>query len=872
MDNIKNTRKNRILLILRIVFIMIVLVLASLFVSRSVSKRIIDENIETIKEMALHDRKSVNNSLELRYEVLDSIGDSLKSVKIKTVQEMQLQLQDKMVYIPGAKELFLVDDDGKIYKNTGLIAYEEDINEMCGCHWDRFVERYNTDSKLVELRQEMLLLAVPADLSVQDTHFKYIMAVMDIDTIETELKIDSYGGAGASSIIDVDGNYIVNINKNHSFLTYDNYFEDVKDVEFNKHNSLQAILAEADATGFSFDVYEMNGKKSITVITTMPEVNWYLITTVPMSVFSEQTNRIMNVIYALIAVILMVVVFVVLLLMHQKKQSFQLVYAQERAKSFETIEKQNKQLADQHEALENALALAQSANRAKTTFLNNMSHDIRTPMNAIIGYTGLAVTHIYNKELVQDYLSKISQSSEHLLSLINDVLDMSRIESGKMNLEEKEENLSNILHTLRNIVQADIHNKELEFFIDTDVDNEYIVCDKLRLNQVLLNILSNSIKYTHTGGTVSLRMKQKGVNESGYGMYEIRIKDNGMGMSEEYLKHIFEPFTRVKSSTVSGIQGTGLGMAITKNIVDMMCGHIEIESEEGKGTEVILKFEFKLADEKNDPVNIAELEGLRGLVVDDDTSACMSISKMLRNIGMRSEWCASGREAVIRTEEAMQIGDFFKVYIIDWQMPDMNGVEVARRIRRIAGEDAPIILLTAYDWSDIEEEARQAGVAAFISKPMFMSDLHNVLLKCCSTGEQFEEPEQEEYNFAGKKVLLVEDNEINREIAIAILEEDGFVIDTAEDGSIAVEKMKLAQPGQYDFVLMDVQMPIMDGYEATRRIRALTNPEVSNIPIIAMTANAFEEDRQAALNSGMNDHIPKPIDVKLLKETIARYV
>lgn len=872
MDNIKNTKRNQIILMLRIAPIMIMLIVAFLAVSRFVSKRIINDNVETIQEMALHDGKSVNNSLELRYKVLDSIANSLKDDEQKTIQEMQLLLQDKMVYVPGAREMFLVDDDGKIYKNTGLIAYEEDINEMCGNRWDRFVERYNVENRLVETRQEMLLLAVPADLNVGDTHFKYIMAVMNIDTIETELKIDSYGGEGFSSIIDVDGNYIVNVNKSHSFFTYDNYFEDIKAAKFAEHGSSKELFTEADVSGFSYDVYEMNGETNITVVTTMPEVNWYLITTVPMSVFAEQTNSIMSVIYALIAAFLIVAAFVVFLYIHQKKQSFQLAHAQERAKSFETIEKQNKQLAAQHEALENALAMAQSANRAKTTFLNNMSHDIRTPMNAIIGYTGLATTHIHNKELVQDYLSKISQSSEHLLSLINDVLDMSRIESGKVNLEEKDESLSNILRTLRNIVQADIHNKELEFFIDSDVTDEYVVCDKLRLNQVLLNILSNSIKYTHTGGTVSLRLKQKGVNESGYGIYEIRIKDNGMGMSKEYLKHIFEPFTRVKSSTVSGIQGTGLGMAITKNIVDMMCGHIEIESEEGKGTEVILNFEFRLVDGKNDSVNIAELEGLRGLVVDDDTSACMSISKMLRSIGMRSEWCASGKEAVIRTEESMQIGDLFKVYIIDWQMPDMNGVEVARRIRQIVGEEAPIILLTAYDWADIEEEARQAGVDAFVSKPMFTSDLHNVLLKCCSTGEQIEEPEEDEYNFEGKKVLLVEDNEINREIAVAILQEDGFVIDIAEDGSVAVEKMKSAQPGQYDFILMDVQMPIMDGYEATRQIRALTNPAVSNVPIIAMTANAFEEDRQEALNSGMNDHIPKPIDVKLLKETIARYI
>lgn len=604
----------------------------------------------------------------------------------------------------------------------------------------------------------------------------------------------------------------------------------------------------------------------------MPEVSWYLITTVPMSIFFEQTNGIMNIIYVLTGALLFVVAFVFLLLLNQKKQNYKLEYAQERTKTLETIEKQNKKLEEQHEALENALVLAQSANRAKTTFLNNMSHDIRTPMNAIIGYTGLATTHINNKELVYDYLSKIGQSSEHLLSLINDILDMSRIESGKMNLDEKEEDLSCILHTLRNIVQADIHNKGLEFLVDSDVNDEYVVCDKLRLNQVLLNVLSNSIKYTQAGGTVSLRLKQKGVNELGHGMYEICIKDNGMGMSSEYLEHIFEPFTRVNSSTVSGIKGTGLGMAITKNIIDMMGGHIEVKSEEGTGTEVILYLEFKLADIKREPVNIAELEGMRGLVVDDDTGACMSISKMLRNIGMRSEWCAFGKEAVIRTEEAVQIGDLFKVYIIDWQMPDMNGVEVARRIHQMVGEDAPIILLTAYDWSDIEEDARQAGVSAFLSKPLFQTDLRNVLSKCFSYEEQTEETEDIVYDFEGRKVLLVEDNELNREIAVAILEEDGFIVDTAVDGSIAVEKMSSAQPGQYDFILMDVQMPIMDGYEATRRIRSLASPGVSDIPIIAMTANAFEEDRRDALDAGMNEHIPKPINVKMLKETMARYI
>ena len=521
------------------------------------------------------------------------------------------------------------------------------------------------------------------------------------------------------------------------------------------------------------------------------------------------------------------------------------------------------------EMLEVALNQAEAANRAKTTFLNNMSHDIRTPMNAIIGYTGLASSHIDNKAQVQDYLAKIGQSSEHLLSLINDVLDMSRIESGKMVLSEKDEDLSEILHTLRNIVQADTNNKQLDLFLDTDVSHQYVVCDKLRLNQVLLNILSNSIKYTQPGGMVSVRVKEAGLTRSGYGKYEFRIKDNGMGMSEEFLKTIYEPFTRVKSSTVSGIQGTGLGMAITKNVVDMMAGTIEIQSKEGEGTETILNFEFRFAAEKNtEPVRIAQLEGLQSLVVDDDISACQNVAKMLRDTGMRSEWCTSGKEAVIRTEEAVRLGDLFKVYIIDWMMPDMNGIETTRRIRQVVGDQAPIIVLTAYDWSDIEEEARAAGVTAFVSKPLFPSDLRNVLNKCCGSVVDETSEQEKEYDFTGKRTLLVEDNEMNREIGIEILEEAGLVVETAENGQLAVKAVEEKGIDYYDFVLMDIQMPVMDGYEATQAIRAL--PDGGKATIIALSANAFEEDIQKSLSMGMNAHVAKPIDVDTLFETMMK--
>ena len=536
---------------------------------------------------------------------------------------------------------------------------------------------------------------------------------------------------------------------------------------------------------------------------------------------------------------------------------------------FRNIDEMIRREQEQKEVLEEALAQAQYANNAKTTFLNNMSHDIRTPMNAIIGFTSLAVTHIDNKAQVQDYLGKIMTSGNHLLSLINDVLDMSRIESGKVKIEEKEASLSEIMHDLKTIVQADVKSKQLEFYIDTlDVVNETIICDKLRLNQVLLNIMSNAMKYTKPGGMVSVRVTQTSEAQDGRAGYEFRVRDNGIGMSSEFLKHVFEPFERERTATVSGIQGTGLGLAITKNIVDMMGGTITVDSEEGKGSEFIVTFHFQIPDTPMESQRLEQLADLRALVVDDDVNTCISVSKMLSSIGMRPDWTTLGKEAVIRTEFALEQEEPYSAYIIDWLMPDMNGIELVRRIRRVIGDAMPIIILTAYDWTDIEEEAREAGVTAFCSKPLFLSELREVLAAPYVTREAEEETDISEMRFDGRSILLVEDNELNQEIAQTILEAAGFVIDTADDGSIAVERMKEMPADTYDLILMDVQMPIMNGYQATRAIRALDDPVKAAIPIVAMTANAFEEDRKEAMDAGMNGYVPKPIDIEKLMKTL----
>ncbi len=523
-----------------------------------------------------------------------------------------------------------------------------------------------------------------------------------------------------------------------------------------------------------------------------------------------------------------------------------------------------------NQALSEAVAAAEAASRAKSTFLSNMSHDIRTPMNAIIGFTTLAVSNIDNQERVKDYLTKTLSSSRHLLALINDILDMSRIESGKLQLEETEVNLAEMLHDIKTIVSGQVHAKQLELYMDAlDVTDEDVYCDRTRMGQILLNLLSNAIKFTPAGGTVSVRVRQLAGTVRDCAQYEFRVRDNGIGMSPEFAQKIFEPFERERTSTVSRIQGTGLGMAITRNIVEMMGGTIKVQTEKNRGTEFIICLPLRVQNCSRREEKIAELSGLKALVVDDDFNTCDSVAKLLTRVGMRAEWTLSGREAVLRARQSIELGDPCRAYIIDWRLPDMNGIEVTRQIRSL-NDDTPIIILTAYDWSDIEVEAKAAGVTAFCSKPMFLSDLRDTLLT--AIGHTQTEAQDilpgKNADFRGRHILLVEDNELNREIAIEILHEYGFLVDTAENGAVAVEKIRTSDPGRYDLVLMDVQMPVMDGCTATQRIRALEDPVRAAVPIVAMTANVFEEERKRAFDCGMNGFLSKPIVIEELIDAL----
>ncbi len=526
-------------------------------------------------------------------------------------------------------------------------------------------------------------------------------------------------------------------------------------------------------------------------------------------------------------------------------------------------------------ALQDAYSAARSANQAKTNFLANMSHDIRTPMNAIIGMTAIAATHIEDKERVQDCLKKITGASKHLLSLVNEVLDMSKIESGKIDLVDEEFNLSELIDNLLIMVRPQIEERGHELIVNiNNVEHEQVMGDSLRIQQVFVNLMSNAIKYTPEGGKIHLSITEKPTNQKRVGFYEIVFEDNGIGMSEEFMKKIFEPFARAEDERIRNVQGTGLGMVISKNIVNMMGGNIEVESELDKGTKFTVTFFLEL--QSTEEVRYEDFVNLPVLVVDDDKTSVDSTCCMLDDLGMDTEGVLSAKEAVnkvIRRHEEQN--DYFAV-ILDWKMPEMGGVDATRAIRKAIGNDVLIIIISAYDWSDIEQEARLAGANAFISKPLFKSRLTHLFNSLVGNeeGESESMPLQnfEEMDLSGRRVLLAEDNDLNAEIATEILKTTGVTVDVACDGAVAVDMIRERGDIRYDMIFMDIQMPKMNGYDATRAIRNLGCDYCKSVPIIAMTANAFAEDVQAALSAGMNGHIAKPLDLKALTIVLNKWI
>ncbi|MGN0413206.1 MAG: response regulator [Lachnospiraceae bacterium] len=837
------------------------LVVSVIYIRSYMMKQTVKERSYQLEEMSSQIRANMESGLETHWNLVTGIKATVAGKNYSSEQELieAIGILEKefCTDLYGCR-VMLLDSMGTSHLSEGEAGIWDDIGRLAdGEEQHTFVsDTSNVEGTFLAFTQK---LENPITVAEDENRFTHLVLLKDIETLKKYYTTESYGGNAATYIIKKNG-ILAYYDAQDDIIGARNIFKALENAQYVRNRSFEEIKEHLSEDGVVAANILLDQTEYYYCLTTLPEYDMTLMLLIPAEYVAISTMDMMNstmrvqIIVMSVMTVLMILAVVCFFLVQRINQKVK-------------IEQENNQELNRLRlAAEDAMVAAESANKAKSTFLSNMSHDIRTPMNAVIGFATLALANVDNTEKVKDYLSKILSSSNHLLSLINDILDMSRIESGKIQLDEQEANLSDMLHDIKTIISGQIHAKQLELYMDVlDVTDEDVLCDKTRLNQVLLNLLSNAVKFTPPGGTVSIRIAQMPGAPQGKGLYEIRVKDTGIGMSQEFAEKIFEPFERERSSTVSRIQGTGLGMSISKNIIDMMGGTITVKTEQNKGTEFIIHLALRLQSERRSVKKIKELVGLKALVVDDDFNTCDSVTKMLVQVGMRSEWTMFGKEAVLRARQSIELNDPFHAYIIDWRLPDMNGIEVTRQIRSL-GDHTPIIILTAYDWADIEVEARAAGVTAFCSKPMFMSDLRESLLT--ALGQQKEQDQQvlpaakKEENFRGKHLLLAEDNELNREIALEILGEYGFRMDAVENGAEALEKVKGSRPGDYDLVLMDIQMPIMDGYEATRQIRALEDPELARIPILAMTANAFDEDRRAAKECGMDGFLSKPINME----------
>ena len=705
--------------------------------------------------------------------------------------------------------------------------------------------------------QGMLLLGVSVGYPVSEgypmrdgSQCTALLAGIPMETINQALALDVNETLVFSHIIETNGRFVV---KNAN-VNADNYYDWlIQQCDFAGQDPQQVVseMSQSLEQGDLFSlVLSVDGQWRHVYCSPLSNSQWYLVTEMPYGALDEVVSDLGN---------------------HRTASTLAgcgILLAATLVVFFLYFRMSRRQLA----AVEKAQRDAEQANHAKSEFLSNMSHDIRTPMNAIVGMTAIAAANIDNRDQVLSCLRKISLSSKHLLGLINDVLDMSKIESGKLTLNLDTVCLQETAGSIVSIIQPQVKARRQSFdiFIQ-NIRQENICCDGVRLNQVLLNLLSNALKFTPEGGRITMTVSQE---DSPKGPDYVRthfiVQDTGIGMSEEFQKKIFESFAREDSARIHRTEGTGLGMAITKYIVDEMQGTITVSSQQNKGSQFHVTLDLKPAPGDEQEMRLPPWEML---VVDDDEQLCRTAADTLREIGVHAEWALSGPQAIEMAQERHRQGRDYHVVLLDWKIPGMDGIETARQLRATIGDQVPILLISAYDWSDIEKDARQAGISGFLSKPLFKSTLYHGLLRFAGSEEsQAEEPEEAKQDFTGVHILLAEDNELNWEIANELLTAQGFQLDWAENGQKCLEMFQSAAPGTYDLILMDLRMPVMNGYEATRAIRALDRPDAGAIPIIAMTADAFSEDIHNCLECGMNAHIAKPLDMRELLRLLQKYL
>ena len=747
----------------------------------------------------------------------------------------------------GFQALAFYSADGKfdmIYGNRPVLADPEP-----------FLDSMNSgDMKVaitsIQSGQKDILLGVSASYRMSGGETSTaLVASLPADYIADTLSLYSEESLVYSHIIRRDGSFV--IRSGDAFR--ENYFDRIQSLFEEQGESGDQYVRELEAAMDAGEDYSallsFGSERRHLQCNKLPYSEWYLVTVLP---YGELDQAVSDLSHTWLYLVFLGCAVVLMALMLVFWQYFKL-------------------LQEQMVELDAARQEAEHANQAKSEFLSNMSHDIRTPMNAIVGMTAIATANIDDKQQVQNCLKKITLSSRHLLGLINDVLDMSKIESGKLTLNMDQVSLREVMDSIVSIAQPQVRSKHQQFdvFIH-DISTENVCCDSVRLNQVLLNILGNALKFTPDGGLIQVSLyEEESPQGEDYVRTHIIVKDNGIGMTPEIKEKIFESFVREDSARVRRTEGSGLGMAITKYIVDAMGGSITVESELGKGSEFHVTLDLQRAETLEEEMILPEWNIL---VVDDDQQLCESTTSSLKSIGVKADWALNAEKALAMLDQRAKARDNYHIILLDWKLPDMDGITAAKEIRSRFGDETPIMLISAYDWSEIEAEAKDAGITGFISKPLFRSTLFYGLKPFVNSGDAPEEHQEVKCaDFTGRRVLLAEDNDLNWEIANELLSDLGMELDWAENGRICVDKFDASPVGFYDAVLMDLRMPVMTGYEATEAIRSLDRPD-KDIPIIAMTADAFSEDIKKCLDAGMNAHVAKPIDVREVARLLEKFI
>ena len=879
MASSENKRHIPLLAVLGLTLALIIA--GGIFFSFYFNKQIHEERKSQIVEITSQLQNNLDSGLNSNWNYLSlfvNMIDGREFTSVKQVTDYLGRMEGYFIdSVNNSYKLGLIDSNGNGYDPSGFLGLWSDADVIKSGE-DRYTIISNSDIYKGDYWKFVKKLSSPLHISGTDITFIYAVLVKDVESLKKYYDVSAFNGRNEAYILKLDGTMLSSgLEDSNRMIKDHDVLNALETMEGQNHTDILSDLKEHDP--LSSDFY-YNGEHYYYGITTLKNHNSLLLYHVPAEYVATATvkmvNTVVRTLLMLAALILLLMVFaVVAVLRHRNTQRMAIkehesLMRQEEMN--EALKESNVMLAESRLATEEALQIAEGANKAKSAFLSNMSHDIRTPMNAIIGFATLLARDAENPEKVRDYTKKITASGQHLLGLINDILDISKIEAGKTTLNLSDEAIVDLIEGIDSIIRPQMKSKGHTFEIHSkDIKHEHLVMDKLRLNQILLNLLSNAYKYTPEGGHITLTIQELPQQSKQLARFRFIVADNGYGMTEDYLSNIFQPFTREEDSTTKKIQGTGLGMAITKNLVDLMGGTIKVTSTKGKGSTFTIDLTLYISAQGIDHTFWKDHNITKMLVVDDEEVICRNVILAMEETGVNVEYALDGRHAIEMAQHLKDSGEAqYDAFLLDWKMPGLDGIETARSLRKIIDNDTPVMILTSYDWPDAVEYASEAGVDGFLNKPFFITSFRQKIDELLNkeTADPNDENKEEESILRGMNILVAEDNEINAEILSELLNFVGATCDICENGQIAAETFENSEPGQYQLILMDVQMPVMNGYEATKKIRAMDHPMAASIPIIAMTANAFAEDIKDALDAGMSAHASKPVDMSVLEQTV----